>query len=68
MLAAIERAPDQSALPAALEQAAERLLGQAQVGPPTRETALTLLAADALITFACAVIAQSEPARLGERA
>jgi hypothetical protein len=36
-----------------LRAVAEDLLAQAQAGPPTHETALTLLAADALITLAC---------------
>ncbi len=67
VLAAVEPDVDCRRLPEALEEAAERLLTRAKVGPPTRDTALTLLAADALITFACAAIAQSEPALLGER-
>jgi hypothetical protein len=36
-----------------LRAAAEDLLTKAVAGPPTHETALTLLAADALITLAC---------------
>ena len=40
-------------LSALLSTAAEQLLEQAKEGPPTRETALTILAADALVTFAC---------------
>ena len=43
--------PD-SPLPVLLATHAESLLREAKSGPPTRETALTLLAADALITFA----------------
>jgi hypothetical protein len=39
-------------LPATLQYAAESLLEEAKAGPPTRDTAMTLLAADALITFA----------------
>ncbi len=35
-----------------LTRAAEELLALAKEGPPTRETAMTLLAADALITLA----------------
>jgi hypothetical protein len=37
----------------ALRAAAEDLLSRAKSGPPTHDTALTLLAADALITLAC---------------
>ncbi len=53
------------ALPAALQAAAESLLREAQAGPPGHDTALRVLAADALITFACGEIALSDPARLG---
>jgi hypothetical protein len=45
---------------------AERLLAAAKTGPPTRETAVTLLAADALVTLACEWTAEFEPRRLGE--
>lgn len=44
-----------------LRAAAERLLAEAAGGPPTRETALTLLAADALVTLACEWVADTDP-------
>lgn len=49
-----------------LRQAAEALLTAAQCAPASRDTALTLLAADALMTFACEATAESAPERLGE--
>ena len=39
---------------------------EAKSGPPTRETAMTLLAADALITYACEAVTVEDPDRLGE--
>lgn len=44
----------------ALRAAAEELLQRAKSAPPTHDTALTLLAADALITLACEAEAGSE--------
>jgi hypothetical protein len=44
-----------------LRAVAEDLLAAAKVGPPTHETALTLLAADALITLACEWVGETEP-------
>jgi hypothetical protein len=44
---------DGAAFEEELRAVAEELLAEAQAGPPTHETALTLLAADALITLAC---------------
>jgi hypothetical protein len=41
-------------------------LALAQSGPPSRETAITLLAADALMTFACEAMAEGAPERLGD--
>jgi hypothetical protein len=38
----------------------------AKSAPPSRDTALTLLAADALITWACEAAAELEPQSLGE--
>jgi hypothetical protein len=49
-----------------LRTAAEQLLERAKSGPPTRDTALTLLAADALITFACEAAGESDPRGLVE--
>jgi hypothetical protein len=53
-------------LPERLRRAGELLLAQAQSGPPSRETAITLLAADALMTLACQAMAEEAPERLGE--
>jgi hypothetical protein len=44
----------------------ERLLAEAIGMPPSRDTAVTLLAADALMTFACEAMAEEAPERLGE--
>ncbi len=49
-----------------LRAVAEDLLAAAKAGPPTHDTALTLLAADALITLACEWVGETEPQRLGE--
>lgn len=49
-----------------LRAVAEDLLAVAKAGPPTHDTALTLLAADALITLACEWVGETEPRRLGE--
>ena len=49
-----------------LHAAAERLLDEAKRGGADRSTALTLLAADALVTYACEWTAEFEPERLGE--
>ena len=55
-----------TSLAAALSTAAEQLLEQAKSGPPTRDTALTILAADALITFACEAAGEADPSSLAE--
>jgi hypothetical protein len=44
-----------------LRAVAERLMEEARSGPPTRETAMTLLAADACVTLACEWAAQHAP-------
>ncbi len=44
---------DEEGLASLLQHIAEGLLEIAKAGAPTRETAVTLLAADALITFSC---------------
>ncbi len=44
-----------------LTEIAENLLSEAKSAPPGRDTALTLLAADALITYACEALAEGEP-------
>ena len=55
-----------SPLSGQLQSLAETLMEEAQTGPPTHDTAMTLLAADALITYACEVVAEQEPEKLGE--
>ncbi|MEE8193085.1 MAG: hypothetical protein V3T74_10100 [Gemmatimonadales bacterium] len=55
-----------TSLPAALRAAADQLIEQAKSGPPTRDTALTILAADALITFACEAAGEADPPSLAE--
>jgi len=49
-----------------LKALAESLMEAAQSGPPDYDTAMTLLAADALITYACEIVADGEPEKLGE--
>ena len=49
-----------------LRSAAEMLLAEAASGPADHDTALTLLAADALVTLACEYVAEHEPERLAE--
>jgi hypothetical protein len=49
-----------------LRQLGDGLLAQAKSAPASRDTALTLLAADALMTFACEAMAHAAPERLGE--
>jgi hypothetical protein len=44
--------PSPFSLPAHLRSVAERLLAEARSTPPSRDSALTLLAADALVTLA----------------
>lgn len=49
-----------------LRRAAESLIMKAKSAPQTRDTAMTVLAADALVTLACEALAESDPAGLGE--
>jgi len=49
-----------------LRRVGEELMLEAKFAPPTRDSAMTLLAADALITFACEAVAETEPERLGD--
>jgi hypothetical protein len=49
-----------------LRRAADRLLDQALQGPPTPETAVTLLASDGLATLACEVLAVADPGALAQ--
>lgn len=67
VLAAVEEAaeipPD---LPSALKLLGDRLLEEAKRGPPTRETALTLAAADTLMTLACELVAEQNPESLSD--
>ncbi|MBI4420489.1 MAG: hypothetical protein HY560_06655 [Gemmatimonadetes bacterium] len=53
-------------LPEVLRTLAESLLAEATGGGTGRETALTLLAADALITYACEAAAELSPETLGD--
>jgi hypothetical protein len=55
-------------LAARLRVVAERLLVEAKSGPATRETAMTLLAADALITLSCEWTAEFAPERMRDPA
>jgi len=50
----------------ALRAAADALLAEANDGDSGRETALTLLAADALVTYACEAAAEADPHSLRE--
>ncbi len=54
-----------SPLPAPLMAAAESLLQEAKSAVPTRDKAVTLLAADALVTLACELVAAENPLELG---
>ena len=49
-----------------LQRAGEGLMLEAKFGTPNRDSAMTLLAADALITFAQEALAELEPERLAE--
>jgi hypothetical protein len=51
-----------------LRAIAERLLAEVKSGPATRETAMTLLAADALITLSCEWTAEFAPERMRDPA
>jgi hypothetical protein len=51
---------------ASLHRTGKELMSIAKTAPPTHDTAMTLLAADALITFACEAVAEEEPERLAE--
>lgn len=44
-----------------LKAAGDRLLAEARSGSAARDTALTLLAADALMTLACEAMAERDP-------
>jgi hypothetical protein len=44
-----------------LRRAAERLLNESKDGAATRDSAMTLLAADALVTLACQWAAEHDP-------
>jgi hypothetical protein len=49
-----------------LEALGKRLLAEAIALPPCHQTAVTLLAADALMTFACEALAESHPEALAD--
>jgi hypothetical protein len=59
-MAAVQRGDADASLHDELRGLAERLLEEAKHGPQNRDTALTLLAADTLITLAC----EAAPAEL----
>lgn len=56
-----ERGAGKAGVVEGLRAAGERLLHQAVQASPGRDTAVTLLAADALMTFACEAIAETNP-------
>jgi hypothetical protein len=58
---AVNAVPGDGAAADVLRSAAEALLARARNGSPGRETALTLLTADALITYACEAAADAAP-------
>ena len=54
-------------VPEALKQIAESLLTEAKSAPEnSRDTAMMVLTADAIITLACEAVAESEPGRLAD--
>jgi hypothetical protein len=65
---ALDRYPvsPSDSLEQALRQLADGLLAEAKEGGVGRDPALTLLAADALVTYACEVRAEQEPERLAD--
>jgi hypothetical protein len=65
-LAAARQGTTEADVPAALEALAGQLLAEAKAGPQNRGTALTLLAADTLITFACEAVAERDPGALAD--
>lgn len=63
----MERGPARcSSIARGLKELAEAMLTRAKAAPGTRETAITLLAADALLTFALEAASESEPQRLAD--
>lgn len=63
---AVREVGDPGSVPDALRAAAESLLAEAANAAPGRDTALALLAADALMTYACEATAEGAPEHLGE--
>lgn len=63
---AVRGAPTDRSIGAVLKGVAESLIARAKSAPQDRETALTILAADALVTLACEALAESDPAALRE--
>ena len=49
-----------------LRALADSVLSEATAGGAARDAALTLLAADALVTYACEATAETDPERLAE--
>jgi hypothetical protein len=62
----VQRGGEDGPLHDELRQLAERLLEEAKHGPQNRDTALTLLAADTLITYACEAVAGRDPGALAD--
>jgi hypothetical protein len=58
--------PGGASVASVLRAAADSVLAEANRGGPGRETALTLLAADALVTYACEAAAEADPISLRE--
>jgi hypothetical protein len=61
----VERGGEALGFAAELRGRAEELLAVARAGAATRDTAITLLAADALMTLVCEWTAEMAPERLG---
>ncbi|MBI4500113.1 MAG: hypothetical protein HY700_03030 [Gemmatimonadetes bacterium] len=62
----LHQVPPDHSVADALRAVAAAMLEEAKTGGPARDAALTLLAADALVTYACEVTAETDPARLAE--
>jgi len=62
----VRQAPGEPEAPlhSELRRLADQLLAEATHAPPNHHTALTLLAADALMTYACEAAAEADPSLL----
>lgn len=61
-----EQSSPRAVFPNTMRDVADALLEDAKSGPPDHKTALTLLAADALVTFWCEALAAQNPEALAE--